>query len=47
MPKDNVLTLKLPGDNLVFTRYLYIKDEIYKRVIVTMLEIRVARTGCI
>jgi hypothetical protein len=28
MPKDNVLTLTLSGSNLVFTRYLYIKDEV-------------------
>ena len=28
MSKDNVLTLLVPGSNLIFTRYLYIKDEV-------------------
>ena len=28
MSKDNVLTLSVPGSTLVFTRYLYIKDEV-------------------
>ena len=27
-PKDDVYTIPLPGSNLVFTRYLYIKDEV-------------------
>lgn len=37
MPKDNVLTLKLPGDNLVFTRYLYIKDEVKTSLLIAIL----------
>jgi len=37
MPKDDVLTLKLPGDNLVFTRYLYIKDEVKTALLVSIL----------
>jgi hypothetical protein len=37
MPKDNVLTLKLPGDNLVFTRYLYIKDEVKTALLISIL----------
>ena len=37
MPKDDVLTLKLPGDNLVFTRYLYIKDEVKTALLISIL----------
>jgi hypothetical protein len=37
MPKDNVLTLKVPGANLVFTRYLYIKDEVKTALLVAIL----------
>jgi hypothetical protein len=37
MPKDNVLTLKVPGANLVFTRYLYIKDEVKTSLLVSIL----------
>ena len=37
MPKDDVLTLKLPGDNLVFTRYLYIKDEVKTALLIAIL----------
>ena len=37
MPKDDVLTLKLPGDNLVFTRYLYIKDEVKTSLLISIL----------
>jgi hypothetical protein len=37
MPKDDVLTLKLPGDNLVFTRYLYIKDEVKTALLTNIL----------
>ena len=37
MPKDNVLTLKVPGANLVFTRYLYIKDEVKSALLISIL----------
>lgn len=37
MPKDNVLTLKVPGANLVFTRYLYIKDEVKISLLISIL----------
>jgi len=37
MPKDNVLTLKVPGANLVFTRYLYIKDEVKTALLLSIL----------
>jgi hypothetical protein len=37
MPKDDILTLKLPGDNLVFTRYLYIKDEVKTALLTNIL----------
>jgi hypothetical protein len=37
MPKDNVLTLKVPGANLVFTRYLYIKDEVKTALLTSIL----------
>ena len=37
MPKDNVLTLKVPGANLVFTRYLYIKDEVKSVLLISIL----------
>jgi hypothetical protein len=37
MPKDDILTLKLPGDNLVFTRYLYIKDEVKTALLISIL----------
>ena len=37
MPKDNVLTLKVPGANLVFTRYLYIKDEVKTSLLTSIL----------
>jgi hypothetical protein len=37
MPKDDVLTLKLPGDNLVFTRYLYIKDDVKTALLISIL----------
>ena len=37
MPKDNVLTLKVPGANLVFTRYLYIKDEVKIALLTSIL----------
>ena len=37
MPKDDILTLKVPGDNLVFTRYLYIKDEVKTALLISIL----------
>ena len=37
MPKDNILTLKVPGANLVFTRYLYIKDEVKSALLISIL----------
>jgi len=37
MPKDNVLTLTLSGSNLVFTRYLYIKDEVKIALLLSIL----------
>lgn len=37
MPKDDILTLKLPGANLVFTRYLYIKDEVKTALLLSIL----------
>ena len=37
MLKDNILTLKVPGDNLVFTRYLYIKDEVKTALLISIL----------
>ena len=37
MPKDDVLTLQLPGANLVFTRYLYIKDEVKTALLMSIL----------
>ena len=37
MLKDNILTLKLPGANLVFTRYLYIKDEVKTALLISIL----------
>lgn len=37
MSKDNVLTLKVPGANLVFTRYLYIKDEVKTALLISIL----------
>jgi hypothetical protein len=37
MSKDNVLTLPVPGSNLVFTRYLYIKDEVKIALLISVL----------
>ena len=37
MPKDDILTLKVPGANLVFTRYLYIKDEVKTALLIAIL----------
>jgi hypothetical protein len=35
--KDNVLTIPLPGSSLVFTRYLYVKDEVFKALLISLL----------
>lgn len=35
--KDNVLTIPLSGSKLVFTRYLYIKDEVRIAILVSLL----------
>ena len=37
MSKDNVLTLQLPGSKIVFTRYLYIKDEVKIALLMAIL----------
>jgi len=37
MNKDNVFTIVLPGSNLVFTRYLYIKQEVRIALLVSIL----------
>ena len=37
MSKDNVLTLCVPGHKLVFTRYLYIKDEVEIALLLSIL----------
>ena len=37
MSKDNVLTLPVPGSNLIFTRYLYIKDEVKLALLMAIL----------
>lgn len=35
--KDNVLTIPLPGSKLVFTRYLYVKDEVQTALLISLL----------
>lgn len=35
--KDDVLTIQLPGSNLVFTQYLYIKEEVRLALLVSIL----------
>ena len=35
--RDNVFTIKLPGSDLVFTRYLYVKDEVRIALLVSIL----------
>jgi len=35
--KDNVLTIAVPGSALVFTRYLYIKDEVKIALLISLL----------
>jgi len=37
MTKDNVLTLPVLGSNIVFTRYLYIKDEVKIALLISIL----------
>lgn len=37
MPKDDVLTIPVPGSNLVFTRYLYLKDEVKVALLLSIL----------
>jgi hypothetical protein len=38
MTKDNVLTLPLSGSKFVFTRYLYIKDEVNIALLISILD---------
>jgi len=35
--KDNIFTIKLPGSDLVFTQYLYIKEEVRLALLVSIL----------
>ena len=35
--KDDILTLQLPGSDLVFTQYLYIKEEVRLALLVSIL----------
>jgi hypothetical protein len=35
--KDDILTLQLPGSDLVFTQYLYIKEEVCLALLVSIL----------
>ena len=37
MSKDDVLTIPVPGSNLVFTRYLYLKDEVRTALLLSIL----------
>jgi hypothetical protein len=37
MSKDDVLTIPVPGSNLVFTRYLYLKDEVRVALLLSIL----------
>jgi hypothetical protein len=37
MAKDNVLSLPLPGSKFIFTRYLYIKDEVKMALLIAIL----------
>jgi hypothetical protein len=34
---DDILTIKLPNDDLIFTRYLYIKDEVKTALLISIL----------
>ena len=36
-PKDDIYTIPLPGSNLVFTRYLYLKDEVKLSLLISVL----------
>ena len=40
MKKDDVFTIDLPGSDLVFTRYLYVKDEVRVALLVSILNKR-------
>jgi hypothetical protein len=37
LKKDNVLTIAVPGSAIVFTRYLYIKDEVKIALLISLL----------
>jgi hypothetical protein len=37
LKKDDTLTIQLPGSNLVFTQYLYIKEEVILALLVSIL----------
>jgi len=37
LTKDDVLTIPVPGSNLVFTRYLYLKDEVKNALLLSIL----------
>ena len=37
MPKDDVLTIPVPGSTLIFTRYLYLKDEVKIALLLSIL----------
>jgi len=37
LTKDDVLTIPVPGSNLVFTRYLYLKDEVKVALLLSIL----------
>ena len=37
LKKDDILTIQLPGSNLVFTQYLYIKEEVRLALLVSIL----------
>lgn len=37
LTKDDVLTIPVPGSNLVFTRYLYLKDEVKIALLLSIL----------
>jgi hypothetical protein len=37
LTKDDVLTILVPGSNLVFTRYLYLKDEVRTALLLSIL----------
>jgi hypothetical protein len=37
MSKDDLLTIQVPGSNLVLTRYLYLKDEVRTALLISIL----------